>query len=59
MTNVTDTHPEHVIIIAFLLQEWLHQRASMLRYTYTACLLVDSNALQTQCTLLDRILTVT
>jgi hypothetical protein len=61
MTNVTDTHSEHVIIIAFLLRRWLHQRASLLRYTstYIACLLVDSNTLQTQCTMLDRILTVT
>jgi len=59
MTNVTDTHSEHVIIIAFLLQQWLHLRASMLRYTYIACLLVDCNTLHTQCTMLDRILTVT
>jgi hypothetical protein len=25
-----DTHPEYVLLIAFLLQQWLHERASML-----------------------------
>jgi len=33
-TNATDTHSEYVIHIAFPLQQWLHERASMLRYTY-------------------------
>ena len=33
-------HSEYVILIAFLLQQWLHECASMLRYTYTACLVV-------------------
>ena len=32
------THPEYVILIAFLLQRWLYERASRLRYTYIACL---------------------
>ena len=36
--KATDTHSEHVILIAFLLQQWLHQRASMSRYAYIACL---------------------
>jgi hypothetical protein len=36
--KATDTHSEYVIIIAFPLQKWLHECASMLRYTYTACL---------------------
>jgi hypothetical protein len=31
-------HSKYVILIAFLPQQWLHERASMLRYTYTACL---------------------
>ena len=26
--------------IAFLLQKWLHERGSMLRYTYIACLVL-------------------
>jgi hypothetical protein len=38
VTKATDTHPEYAILIAFSLQPWLHERASMLRYTYTACL---------------------
>ena len=32
--KATDTHSEYVILIAFPLQQWLHQRAWMLRYTY-------------------------
>jgi hypothetical protein len=34
----TYTHSEYVIVIAFPLQQRLHERASMLRYTYV-CLL--------------------
>ena len=34
--KATDTHSEYVILIAFPLQLWLHKRASILRYTYTA-----------------------
>jgi hypothetical protein len=29
---------EYVILIAFLLHQWLQEHASLLRYTYTACL---------------------
>jgi hypothetical protein len=32
--NVTNTHSEYVIPIAFPLQQWLHESVSMLRYTY-------------------------
>jgi hypothetical protein len=32
----TNTHPQYVILIAFLLQQWLHKQASMLRYMYHA-----------------------
>ena len=28
----------HPVLIAFTLQQWLHEHASMLRYTYLACL---------------------
>ena len=35
----TNTHSEYVIRIAFPLQQWLHERASLLRYTYTVCVL--------------------
>jgi hypothetical protein len=33
------TLPEYVIFTAFPLQQWLHERASMLRYTHNAILL--------------------
>ena len=33
ITKATDTHSECVIIIAFPRQQWLRERASMLRYT--------------------------
>jgi hypothetical protein len=36
ITKATDT--EYVILIAFPRQQWLSERASMLRYTYIACL---------------------
>jgi len=34
----THTHTGCVILIALPLQQWLHERASVLRYTYIACL---------------------
>jgi hypothetical protein len=39
-TKVTNTHSEYVIIIALPLQQLLHKRESMLRHTYTACLVI-------------------
>jgi hypothetical protein len=38
VTKATDTHSEYVILIAFPRQQWLRERASMLGYTYIACL---------------------
>jgi hypothetical protein len=38
--QATDAHSEHVILIDFPLQQWLYERASMLRYTYIACLVI-------------------
>ena len=32
----TNTHSEYVIFVTFPLQQWLHERASMLRYTCIA-----------------------
>ena len=32
--KATNTHSQYVILIAFPLQQWLHGRASVLRYTY-------------------------
>jgi len=37
MTKATDILSEFVILIAFP-QQWFHERTSMLRYTYIACL---------------------
>jgi hypothetical protein len=34
----THTHSEYVTLTAFPRQQWLHKRASRLRYTYTDCL---------------------
>jgi len=36
ITKATNTRSENVILIAFPLQQWLRERASMLRYTYIA-----------------------
>jgi hypothetical protein len=38
--KATNTHSQYVIFIAFPLQIWLRERASMLRYTYIAILVV-------------------
>ena len=38
--NSTHTHLEYVIIIALPQQQWLHERASVLHYTYIACLVL-------------------
>ena len=40
--KVTDTHSEYVILVAFPLQQWLHKRLSLLRYTFIACLVPRS-----------------
>jgi hypothetical protein len=38
--KATNTHSEYVIIIAFPPQQWLHERSTLLRYTYISCLLL-------------------
>jgi hypothetical protein len=38
ITKATNTHSQNVIFTDFLLQTWLHKRASKLLYTYIACL---------------------
>jgi hypothetical protein len=40
ITKATDTHSEYVIVVAFPRQQWLRERASVLRYTYIACILI-------------------
>jgi len=42
ISKATNTHSEYVILIAFPLRYWLHERASMLRYTYIVCLILKS-----------------
>jgi hypothetical protein len=37
ISESTNTHPEYAILIAFPLQQWLHERASLLRYMYVHC----------------------
>jgi len=44
--EATNAHSECVIHIALALQRWLHERFSVLHYTYNVCLvLVDGNDL--------------
>ena len=38
--KATDTHSGYVILIAFPLQPWLYERASMLCFMYIACLVL-------------------
>ena len=40
--KATNTHSEYVIFIAFPLQQWLHECASMLRYTTLPVLLITT-----------------
>jgi hypothetical protein len=40
--NATKTYSEHIIVIVFSLQEWLHERASLFRYTNIVCLFIES-----------------
>jgi hypothetical protein len=35
--NARDTQSQYVTLIVFPLQQWVSERASVLRYTYTAC----------------------
>ena len=37
--TATDTHLEYVVLTTFPLQHWLHERASMLRYSIFPVLL--------------------
>jgi hypothetical protein len=39
ITKATNTHSDNVILINFPLQQWLHERASVLRYMHIDCLL--------------------
>jgi hypothetical protein len=39
ITRATNTHLKYVILSAFVLQQWLRERTSALRYAYFDCLL--------------------
>jgi len=39
--NATNTHSEYVTLIAFPLEQWLHGRASVIRCTYIAAVLLS------------------
>ena len=45
ITMAKDTHSEYVILIAFPRQKWLRERASILRYTYIAALVLQKHSL--------------
>jgi hypothetical protein len=45
--KATNTHSEYVILTALPLKQWLHERASMLRYTYIAWLVTNSPIVDT------------
>ena len=53
VTEAINAHPEYVIFIAFPLQQCLHERASMLIYSYIACLVQCSTCLLLSVTHLD------
>ena len=39
--KATLTHLEYVLVIALPQQHWLYERASVLRYTYIDCLVIE------------------
>jgi len=41
ITKATDTYPEYILLNAFPRQHCLHERCSVLRYTYFACFFVN------------------
>jgi len=49
----TNIHSEYVILISFPQQQWLHERASILRYMYIA----DCHVLRSSILILQRFLT--
>ena len=47
--KATGTHPVCAIMIAFPLQQWLHERASVLPYTYSAFLSLSLKKMTLRC----------
>jgi hypothetical protein len=56
--NATNRHSEYVIIIAFPLQQWLHERVSVLRYTHVAFLVIANKCTCNLCHKHDKTLTM-
>ena len=44
INKATDTHSEYLILIVFTSAKWLCERALVLHYTYTACLVLRLSA---------------
>jgi hypothetical protein len=44
--KATNTHSEYIIRIALSLQQWLHERATVLHYTYIASMVYWEDALE-------------
>jgi hypothetical protein len=43
INKATKTQSEYVILIVFARHQWLNEHASVLRYTYIACLIMTHN----------------
>ena len=42
ITKATNKHSQYALLIAFPQQQWLQERASLLRYTYISCIVIFS-----------------
>jgi hypothetical protein len=40
--NAKNAQPDYVILITFPLQQWLHERVSMISYTHIVCLVYSN-----------------
>jgi len=45
VTKATDTHSKYVILIAFPLQQWSYEHASVLRCMYIACIVLNCSTM--------------
>ena len=45
ITEATNTYPEYANLIAFPLQQWLHDGSSMLRYTSTVYVFISQSGI--------------
>jgi hypothetical protein len=44
--KATNNHAEYVILLAFTLQQWLHERATVIRCTYNAPLVNNMSVVE-------------